>query len=130
MEDGAAVKVEQARAFALVESGADLSDGPEVLPRQVSGRRAGLQVVLPGQPAQPHQLAVAVQRVPAEAQHQRRQRGSLHLGVDGDPQEQRVGRDLLQLVGRHVQPDWAGSRERVRRGLVSLKRVSLTGFVF
>lgn len=81
-----------------------LSDGPEVLAGQVSGRSAGLQVVLPGEPAQPDQLTVTVQRVSPEAQHQRRERGALHLGVHRDPQEQRVRRNLLQLVGRHVQP--------------------------
>lgn len=90
---------------ALVVNGTDLLDGPEVLPSQVFGRGTRLQVVLPGQPAEPHQLAVTVQRVPSEAQHQRRQGGPLHLGVHWDPQEQRVRRDLLQLVGRHVQSD-------------------------
>lgn len=83
----------------------DLTDGPEVFASEVFGRRAGLQVVLSGESAQPHQLAVAVQRIPAKAQHQRRERRALHLGVNRDPEEERVRGDFLQLVGRHVQSD-------------------------
>lgn len=96
------------------EWGTDLAYGPEVFAGEVFGGCAGLQVILPGESAQPHQLAVAVQRVPAKAQHQRRERRALHLGVHGDPEEERVGGDLLQLVRRHVQ-----SEDRTHKGELS-----------
>ena len=79
-----------------------LRHGPEVPPGQVLRRGAGLQVVLPPQPPQPQQLAVTPQRVPAEADGQRRGVGALgvrqHLGV----LEQAVRRQLLQPVGGHA----------------------------
>lgn len=54
-----------------------------------------------------------MERVPPEAQNQRREGGALHLSIDGDPQEQRVWGDLLQLVGRHVQPEGNRTTETI-----------------
>lgn len=62
-------------------------DGPEVAAGEVLGRGACLQVVLPVQPPQPQQLAVAVERVPPERQRER-----------SGGQDPRRGQDLKQII--------------------------------
>lgn len=75
---------------------------PEILGTEVWGRGARLQVVLSGQSSQPQKLTVAVKGITAKTQHQGGKRGAFGFGINWDSEKQRVRRDFLQLVGRHV----------------------------
>lgn len=88
---------------------------PEVPGAEVRGRGACLEVIFSGQPSQPQKFTVTVKGVATKTQHQGGERRAFGLGIHWDSQEQWVRGNLLQLIGRHVEPvNWRGKEKMFR----------------